>query len=197
MIETSYLCACALRSNHEDDASAKPGLQPHPEFLVGFAMVSDSPRRGLSEDWLDWFSETHAPVDAEVRITNTLWVDFAVAVGQEEAVVAEEGGETEESENGGGAAAIIESIARTVFSMLPEIDNLVMSLLEDEEDGEGIEMPRFLCRAFRVLHRHANASPSRLDSVFGKPRLLICERSAFLPTLAVSYTPSGSSLRQT
>jgi hypothetical protein len=39
-------------------------------------VLTDTPKRGASEAWLDWFSETYAPAEAEARVANTLWADF-------------------------------------------------------------------------------------------------------------------------
>ncbi|CAM9199842.1 unnamed protein product [Ectocarpus sp. 12 AP-2014] len=215
MIETSYLAVSALSTldpNLGGGGDVRfPGNRQHqqPEILVGFAILSDSPRAGISEDWLEWFSETHAPADAEVTMTNTLWMDFAVAVsaarasgvvsgvavGREEEgdnnAAARRGEEAEEEE----AAGILEDIVRTVFNTLPEIDYLVISLPGDtstggkgSKKGAGtacIPTPAYLLRAFEVLSRHADASPNNLDEAYGTPRLLLCDRMAFLPTLAI------------
>ncbi|CAB1099575.1 unnamed protein product [Ectocarpus sp. CCAP 1310/34] len=215
MIETSYLSVSALSTPDPNPGGGGDvhllgnRQQQQPDILVGFAILSDSPRAGLSEDWLEWFSETHAPADAEVTMTNTLWMDFAVAVsaarasgvvsgvavGREEVgdnnAVACRGEEAEEEE----AAGILEDIVRTVFNTLPEIDYLVMSLPGDTSTGgkgskkgagtASIPTPGYLLRAFQVLSRHADASPNNLDEAYGTPRLLLCDRMAFLPTLAV------------
>lgn len=120
MIETSYLSVSAIFISEEGNSNQNNQLLPR-ETLMGFAIVSDTPRSGLSEDWLGWFSETHAPADVEVTMTNTLWVDFAVAVGAEAAAGRageDHGGKDEE------AAGVIEDIVRTVFNTLPEVSTL-------------------------------------------------------------------------
>lgn len=135
-------------------------------------------------------------------MTNTLWVDFAVAVGDTRgtATVKEEGKTGSSAEHDGddeaAAAGVIEDIVRTVFNTLPEIDYLVMSLPGDADTGgksskkgpgaASVPTPAYLLRAFEVLSRHADASPNNLDEAYGKPLLLLCDRMAFLPTLAVS-----------
>lgn len=129
MIETSYLSVSAVfvadkdNRGHESPPPATSIAKPL-ETLVGFAILSDNPRSGLSEDWLAWFSETHAPVDAEVTMTNTLWVDFAVALGTQATAGRlgehrDDGYEQEEE-----AAGVIENIVRTVFNTLPEVNAL-------------------------------------------------------------------------
>lgn len=75
--------------------------------------------------------------------------------------------------------------------MAHEVDYLVMSL-SGGVDGNGIvegvvATPKFLLRAFEVLSRHADAPPNNLDEAYGKPKLLLCDRMAFLPTLAVRF----------
>ncbi|CAM9495709.1 unnamed protein product [Hapterophycus canaliculatus] len=214
MIETSYLSVSALSMAIADagDGDAPPPddisqQKQQPEILVGFAILSDTPRAGVSEDWLEWFSETHAPADAEVTMTNTLWVDFAIAISPARAAgggagTATGGGEggsdgTARDEEEEAAARVIEDIVRTVFNTLPEIDYLVMSLpgSTDARGGGSIKKgaagaanvptPAYLLRAFEVLGRHADASPNNLDEAYGKPLLLLCDRMAFLPTLAV------------
>lgn len=206
MIETSYLSVSALSAPDLD-----PGGSGGSELLVGFAILSDTPRAGVSEDWLEWFSETHAPADTEVTMTNTLWVDFAVAVSPAKAAgrISTSGGAggeegdgciAEQNEEEEAAAGVIEDIVRTVFNTLPEIDYLVMSLPGEAEVGGGggnksgkrgagtvnVPTPAYLLRAFEVLGRHVDASPNNLDEAYGKPLLLLCDRMAFLPTLAVS-----------
>lgn len=60
--------------------------------------------------------------------------------------------------------------------------------LPGNEDGNAkraVPTPKYLLRAFEVLARHADALPSNLDEAYGKPLLLLCDRMAFLPTLAV------------
>ena len=189
MIETSYLSVSALYSfdNSKDSHRQKiycsnPGIPA--EVLVGFAILSDTPRAGLSEDWLEWFSETHAPADTEVTMTNTLWMDFAIAASARAVAgigsATTDYGSKEEREEADAAEAI-ESIVRTVFSTLPEVDYLVMSL----PGGGSLSTPEFLLTAFEVLARHADAPPNNLDEAYGKPLLLLCDRMAFLPTLAV------------
>ena len=93
------------------------------------------------------------------------------------------------------AAKVIEDIVRTVFNTLPELDYLVMSLPGSGNGANGgggsgrkrdTPTPTFLLSTFEVLTRHANASPNNLDEAFGQPLLLLCDRMAFLPTLAVS-----------
>lgn len=130
-------------------------------------------------------------------MTNTLWVDFAVALGVETAAGTAGTGGRDEKQNSGNdhnndqeeeAATVLENIVRTVFNTLPEIDYLVMSLPGEQEGkgkGAAAPTPKFLLRAFEVLSRHANASPNNLDEAYGKPLLLLCDRMAFLPTLAV------------
>lgn len=223
MIETSYLSVSALSTVDPDPGSDgnfsppnRPQQQP-PEVLVGFAILSDTPRAGVSEDWLEWFSETHAPVEAEVTMTNTLWIDFAVAIGTGRVasggVSAAGGGDFDgasaKQDEEESAAGVIEDIVRTVFNTLPEIDYLVMSLPgevdtcgESAQKGGGaanIPTPAYLLRAFEVLSRHVDASPNNLDEAYGKPLLLLCDRMAFLPTLAVSMgvgrSPSTHSFR--
>ena len=207
MIETSYLSVSAVSMVDSDSAGGggfsppRRRLQQQPEVLVGFAILSDTPRGGVSEDWLEWFSETHAPAEAEVTMTNTLWVDFAVAIGAARAAGATGGddldGASAKQDEEEAAAGVIEDIVRTVFNTLPEIDYLVMSLPGDADDagakstkrGAGaasVPTPAYLLRAFEVLCRHADASPNNLDEAYGKPLLLLCDRMAFLPTLAVS-----------
>lgn len=209
MIETSYLSVSALSAPDPDPGGGGGGGS---EVLVGFAILSDTPRAGVSEDWLEWFSETHAPADTELTMTNTLWVDFAVAVcpakaagristsGGSGGAGAEEGGGriAEQNEEDEAAAGVIEDIVRTVFNTLPEIDYLVMSLPGEAEVVGGNKSgkrgggtanaptPAYLLRAFEVLGRHVDASPNNLDEAYGKPLLLLCDRMAFLPTLAVS-----------
>lgn len=212
MIETSYLSVSALsiddlagstagsRSNRPSKKASSSGSD---EILVGFAILSDTPRAGLSEDWLEWFSETHAPADAEVTMTNTLWVDFAVAVSARVArgdAATTGGGDDDTEQDEREAAGVIEDIVRTVFNTLPEIDYLVMSLPSsgmgdgDGHDrgskgggggGKGVQPPKCLFGAFETLTRHADASPNNLDEAYGKPSLMLCDRMAFLPTLAV------------
>lgn len=216
MIETSYLSVSALSTpdpGPDGGGDFSPPNRQHrqpSEVLVGFAILSDTPRAGVSEDWLEWFSETHAPAEAEVTMTNTLWVDFAVAVGDTMAAGGGTGalddeskiysgaerGEEGEGEEEAAAAGVIEDIVRTVFNTLPEIDYLVMSLPGDADNGgksskkgsgaANVPTPAYLLRAFEVLSRHADASPNNLDEAYGKPLLLLCDRMAFLPTLAVS-----------
>lgn len=207
MIETSYLSVSALSAPDSGDASPPPPLGKPNEALVGFATLSDSPRAGTSEDWLEWFSETHAPVDTEVTMTNTLWMDFAVAVSPR-ALEAGTGGSSTKDEHTAeqdeeDAAKVIEDIVRTVFNTLPELDYLVMSLPGSGNDASGsggssrkggIPTPTFLLSTFEVLTRHANASPNNLDEALGQPLLLLCDRMAFLPTLAVSSSTIGSCL---
>lgn len=217
MIETSYLSVSALSTPDPTPGGGGdvhlPGnrQQQQPEILVGFAILSDSPRAGISEDWLEWFSETHVPADAEVTMTNTLWMEFAVAISATRAsgVVSGAVGREEEGDNNAAArrgeeaeeeeaAGILEDIVRTVFNTLPEIDYLVISLPGDTSTGgkgskkgagiASIPTPAYLLRAFEVLSRHADASPNNLDEAYGTPRLLLCDRMAFLPTLAVSET---------
>lgn len=210
MIETSYLSVSAL-STADPGFGGDGGISPpnqqdqqQPEVLVGFAILSDTPRAGVSEDWLEWFSETHAPAEAEVTMTNTLWVDFAVAIGTARAAAGgvsaaggnefDDGSAKQDEEE--AAAGVIEDIVRTVFNTLPEIDYLVMSQPGDADTGgksnkggtgaASIPTPAYLLRAFEVLSRHADASPNNLDEAYGKPLLLLCDRMAFLPTLAVS-----------
>lgn len=206
MIETSYLSVSALstldtgdplssQQHQRNSYGSLPGIKPT-ELLVGFAILSDTPRAGLSEDWLEWFSETHAPADAEVTMTNTLWVDFAVAASARVAAASAggtgDGLENEQDEE--EAAAAIENMVRTVFNTLPEIDYLVVSLPGNADDAKGgnrnnnraVPTPKFLLSTFEVLVRHADASPNNLDEAYGKPLLLLCDRMAFLPTLAVS-----------
>ncbi|CAM9574210.1 unnamed protein product, partial [Scytosiphon promiscuus] len=213
MIETSYLSVSALSAVSADpgggdvrSAGDRSQQKQPPEILVGFAILSDSPRAGVSEDWLEWFSETHAPADAEVTMTNTLWVDFAIAISPARAAASgglaagrEEGGDdaTAQDEEEEAAAGVIEDIVRTVFNTLPEVDYLVMSLPGNPGAGGGgsgkksaagpanVPTPAYLLRAFEVLGRHADASPNNLDEAYGKPLLLLCDRMAFLPTLAV------------
>ena len=230
MIETSYLSISAL-STVDVDPGGGGGVQSRdgrveqkqqPDALVGFAILSDTPRAGVSEDWLEWFSETHAPADAEVTMTNTLWVDFAVAISPERAAGVTMGAAAAGREDGGGdtaaareeeeeedeeeeeeaAAGVIEDIVRTVFNTLPEIDYLVISLPGNTDTSGGssgkkgtartksFPTPAYLMRAFEVLGRHADAAPNNLDEAFGKPLLLLCDRMAFLPTLAVSVRVS-------
>lgn len=206
MIEASYLSVSAVSTVDPDPAGgadfSPPRRQPQqqPEVLVGFAILSDTPRAGVSEDWLEWFSETHAPAEAEVTMTNTLWVDFAVAIGTAMAASATGGddfdGASAKQDEEEAAAGVIEDIVRTVFNTLPEIDYLVMSLPGDVDAGgkgnkkgagaANIPTPPYLLRAFEVLSRHVDASPNNLDEAYGKPLLLLCDRMAFLPTLAVS-----------
>lgn len=117
MIETSYLSVSAI---FVSDGVNSKNVNDEPlayENLMGFAVLSDTPRAGLSEDWLGWFSETHAPADAEVTIANTLWVEFAVAIGTKAAAGRVGEGHEEEDE----AAGVIENIVRTVFNTLPEV----------------------------------------------------------------------------
>lgn len=73
---------------------------------------------------------------------------------------------------------------------LSQIDHLVMSLPGNGDgDGKGaVKTPKFVLGAFEVLTRHADALPNNLDEAYGKPLLLLCDRMAFLPTLAVSTT---------
>lgn len=123
MIETSYLSVTALHVFDEvtNNGTTTPSTVATPkpmETLVGFAILSDTPRAGLSEDWLEWFSETYVPADAEITMTNTLWVEFAVALGAEVAAGRLGGGCGEEDEE---AAGVIENIVRTVFTTLPEV----------------------------------------------------------------------------
>lgn len=222
MIETSYLSVSALSAPDPDPGGGGDSPLPNQpqqqqaEVLVGFAILSDTPRAGVSEDWLEWFSETHAPADTEVTMTNTLWVDFAVAVSAAKAAggVSTSGGGSGGTGGGEGdsrieerneeeaAASVIEDIVRTVFNTLPEIDYLVMSLPGDAEASGGksskkgagranVPTPAYLLRAFEMLDRHVDASPNNLDEAYGKPLLLLCDRMAFLPTLAVS-TGAGS-----
>lgn len=219
MIETSYLSVSALSTAASDTGDGDVQLpddrsqkKQQPEMLVGFAILSDTPRAGVSEDWLEWFSETHAPADAEVTMTNTLWVDFAIAISPARAAGVGAGNAAAGRDEGGGgddaardaeeeaAAGVIEDIVRTVFNTLPEIDYLVMSLPGNSDAGGGgsggkksaaaaaanVPTPAYLLRAFEVLSRHADASPNNLDEAYGKPLLLLCDRMAFLPTLAVS-----------
>lgn len=222
MIETSYLSVSAVHTpdpnpNGAGGDSPLPNRlqQQQPEVLVGFAILSDTPRAGVSEDWLEWFSETHAPADTEVTMTNTLWVDFAVAISATKAAggVSTSGGSgSAGAEEGDGrisdqneeeaAAGVVEDIVRTVFNTLPEIDYLVMSLPGDAEAGGGkngkkgagitnVPTPAYMLRAFEVLGRHVDASPNNLDEAYGKPLLLLCDRMAFLPTLAVRIRAAG------
>lgn len=199
MIETSYLSVSALSTPDPGDDSPSPVPGKPNEFIVGFATLSDSPRAGTSEDWLEWFSETHAPVDTEVTMTNTLWMDFAVAVSTRALEVGAGGSSTKDEhtaeQDEEDAAKVIEDIVRTVFNTLPELDYLVMSLPGSGSDASGgggsgrkggIATPTFLLSTFEVLTRHANATPNNLDEAFGQPQLLLCDRMAFLPTLAVS-----------
>lgn len=202
MIETSYLSVSAISSledapfdRRKQDERKSSFSPPKPtEVLVGFAILSDTPRAGLSEDWLEWFSETHAPADAEVTMTNTLWVDFAVAISSRVATGGAKADEGDEEKDDTEAADAVESIVRTVFNTLPEIDYLVMSLPGNggaegaSKGGKGaIPTPKFLLGAFELLARHVDASPNNLDEAYGKPLLLLCDRMAFLPTLAVRY----------
>ena len=212
MIETSYLSVSALSTVDPDPggdgdfSSPNRQQQQHADVLVGFAILSDTPRAGVSEDWLEWFSETHAPAEAEVTMTNTLWVDFAVAIGTARAAsVSVTGGDdpdgaSAKQDEEEAAAGVIEDIVRTVFNTLPEVDYLVMSLPGDADAGgkgskkgagANIPTPAYLLRAFEVLSRHVDASPNNLDEAYGKPLLLLCDRMAFLPTLAVSMTRLG------
>lgn len=213
MIETSYLSVSALSAVDPDPGSdgnfSPPSqqLQQQPEVLVGFAILSDTPRAGVSEDWLEWFSETHAPAEAEVTMTNTLWVDFAVAIGTEQAFSVTRGddfdGASAKQDEEEAAAGVIENIVRTVFNTLPEIDYLVMSLPGEADTGgksnkkgagaANVPTPAYLLRAFEVLSRHVDASPNNLDEAYGTPLLLLCDRMAFLPTLAVSMMRFGYS----
>lgn len=211
MIETSYLSVSALSTvdpgpGDGDFSPPNRQQQQHPSILVGFAILSDTPRAGVSEDWLEWFSETHAPAEAEVTMTNTLWVDFAVAIGTARAAsgaIGTTGGDghdvaSAKRDEEEAAAGVIEDIVRTVFNTLPEIDYLVMSLPGDADAGgksnkkgggaTNIPTPAYLLRAFEVLGRHVDASPNNLDEAYGKPLLLLCDRMAFLPTLAVSMS---------
>lgn len=202
MIETSYLSVSALSSpDSGKDSQQQDSRRPYPgipaEELVGFAVLSDTPRSGPSEDWLEWFSETHAPPNAEITMTNVLWVDFAIAASPR--IVSgmtstSTGDESKEQQDENDATEVIESIVRTVFSTLPEVDYLVMNLTGDMDTGHGdgkgrsggaIIAPKYLLTAFEVLTRHADAPPNNLDEVYGKPLLLLCDRMAFLPTLAV------------
>lgn len=204
MIETSYLSVSALSTLDSGDSPPTTPLGRPSEALVGFATLSDSPRAGTSEDWLEWFSETHAPVDTELTMTNTLWMDFAVAVSASALQVGVGSGSAKDSvtteQEEAEAAKVIEDIVRTVFNTLPELDYLVMSLPgggggsgSDASGGSGggsgkkgaLPTPAFLLSTFEVLTRHANASPNNLDEAYGKPLLLLCDRMAFLPTLAV------------
>ncbi|CAM9474881.1 unnamed protein product, partial [Discosporangium mesarthrocarpum] len=162
MIETAYLSVSALSTGSSADSA---------EVLVGFAVLSDSPRAGDAEAFLAWVTETHAPGDAELKTTNSLWVDFAVALW-------------EGPEEDGDAGKVIENIVRTVFNTLPEVDYLVMSL-PGPSDGKDLGTPSFLLSAFEVLIRHTDAAHSNLDDVYGNPTVLFCDRMAFLPTLAV------------
>lgn len=210
MIETSYLSVSALSTvdtgpgGDGEIPPPSPQQQQHPEVLVGFAILSDTPRAGVSEDWLEWFSETHAPAEAEVTMTNTLWIDFAVAIGTARAAVGgvsttggdDFDGASAKQDEEEAAAGVIEDIVRTVFNTLPEIDYLVMSLPGDMDTGgksnkkgagaTNVPTPAYLLRAFEVLSRHVDASPNNLDEAYGQPLLLLCDRMAFLPTLAVS-----------
>eukprot|EP00903_Cladosiphon_okamuranus_P010401 g9839.t1 len=205
MIETSYLSVSALSTGDPYPAGGGDVSPPHrepqqqPEVLVGFAILSDTPRAGVSEDWLEWFSETHAPAEAEVTMTNTLWVDFAVAIGTAVAPSVTGGDDfdaaTAKQDDEEAAAGVIEDIVRTVFNTLPEIDYLVLSLPGDADAGgksnkkgagaANIPTPAYLLRAFELLSRHVDASPNNLDEAYGQPLLLLCDRMAFLPTLAV------------
>lgn len=190
MIETSHLSVSALHAFDEADGKERSESALPAAALVGFAVLSDSPRHGVSEDWLEWFAETHAPTGAEVTMTNTLWVEFAVAIGVEATTgtVGEEKGNHNED-----AARVLESIVRSIFNTLPEVDYLVMSLPGSDGNAKGnnIEPPSFLLRAFEVLTRQADAPPKRLDDEFSKHKLLLCDRAAFLPTLAVRYLVRG------
>lgn len=202
MIETSYLSVSALSSpDSGKDSQQQNSRRPYPgnpaEELVGFAVLSDTPRSGLSEDWLEWFSETRAPPDAEITTTNVLWVDFAIAASPRIVsgmTSASTGDESKEQQDEDDATEVIESIVRTVFSTLPEVDYLVMSLMGDTGTDHGIGKgrsggvviaPKYLLTTFEVLTRHADAPPNNLDEAYGKPLLLLCDRMAFLPTLAV------------
>lgn len=205
MIETSYLAVSALStldpggsSNDEQQhrKACSPSAGSPTDILVGFAILSDTPRAGLSEDWLEWFSETHAPADAEVTMTNTLWMDFTVAVSTRTAQggAGGTGDDCDQDQDSDEAASVVESIVRTVFNTLPEIDYLVMSLPGNSNAENGgkaskgaILPPAFLLSTFEVLSRHADASPNNLDEAYGQPLLLLCDRMAFLPTLAVSF----------
>lgn len=184
MIETSYVPISALYNAEKDDS--KPGCTPFAEVPVGFVALSDKPRAGMAEDWLGWFSETHAPAEAELTMTNVLWVEFAVAIG----VGAASGSRTDEDEkkevnSDDSAATVLESIVRNIFRTLPEIDYLVMSLSKNDEKGDVHGIPKFVRRTFEVLARQRHASLFAHDEVYGSPQLLLCDRAAFLPSLEV------------
>lgn len=202
MIETSYLSVSALSSpDSGKDSQQQNSSKPYPgilaEELVGFAVLSDTPCSGLSEDWLEWFSETHSPPNVEITMTNVLWVDFAIAASPRivSGMTSEStGDESKEKQDENDATEVIESIVRTVFSTLPEVDYLIMSLTgdtdtdhrDDKDRSSGaVIAPKYLLTAFEVLTRHADAPPNNLDEAYGKPFLLLCDRMAFLPTLAV------------
>lgn len=69
-----------------------------------------------------------------------------------------------------------------------QVDYLIIRLPGNGEgDGKGaVNTPKFLLGAFDVLTRHADALPNNLDEAYEKQLLLLCDRMAFLPTLAVS-----------
>lgn len=173
MIATSYLSVTAIALPEERVEGQRP-----PEALVGFFALSDYPRGGRTEDWLTWFSETYAPADAEVTMTNVLWVDFAVACGATS--------EDESSERlKEGAAPVVDDIVRTVFNTLPEIDYLVLSLPESDDRNMN-DSAACLQGAFAELARHVDEPSNNLDKDLRTTSLFLCDRAAFLPTLAVS-----------
>ncbi|CAM9287028.1 unnamed protein product [Choristocarpus tenellus] len=160
MIETSYLSVSALAPvSSSNDVGA----------LLGFAVFSDAPKKGEGEDVLQWISEKYAPADAELKITNTLWVEFAVAHGDR---------------TGSDAPGIIQNIVRTVFNSLPEMDYLVMRL-PGANEGKAPETPAFLATTFELMVQHSDVPSSKFDDLYGDPSLFLCDRMAFLPTLAV------------
>ena len=161
LIESGYLSITVINASK-------------PKQILGFLTLNDNPRNFPhgSERWLELFnrgslSQAEAAAAGakrppqQLRISNTLWVDFFVS-------------------DSGSAEEITDSMFQTVFSTLPEVDYIVMSVPK----GSKIDLGLFSPRAIDPLDLTEDSSTVECQE-FLESVAHICERESVIPTLRV------------
>ncbi|CAM9236898.1 unnamed protein product, partial [Chrysoparadoxa australica] len=179
MIESCYLAMVAVADGSGDtDADTNTQLSSlsaddgNAEEIVGFAVLIDSPKTGEAEDWLEWFAEAFPPLDSEANIDNTLWMSFVAALPWSDVA----------------SGKIVEHMVRSVFTTLPEVDYIMMTLPKGgsgSKGGDDAGLPEFVSPAFTQLNSASIDDIGEGKSVDTDDYVMVCDRNAYLPTLAV------------
>jgi len=155
LIETGYLAIIACPVTSNTETDSNE------EEAVGFAVFSDAPRECSDADgWLEWLKDSHTVEDVEIG--NTLWVEFLLL----DQIHGDQ---------------VLQQLLLTTFTTIPEVDQILMQIPAGEKTTSS------MASAFYEVKQQLDAAfvDNPLAKLYSEYRLLICEREAFMPTLAI------------